>query len=113
MGLSARAMRRYRIFKTQGYYISIIYTPNLELAIIVFDQEREQGRFRESNEGARESNEGARGSIEGALREQRGSKGEHCGAVQERSRWEPKLAALYSTIVARIIYDVCQHYCLA
>ena len=47
-------------------YIYIIYTPNLGLGITVFDQEREQGRFRGSSEGAR-------GSIEGALREQEGA----------------------------------------
>ena len=34
-------------------YIYIIYTPNLGLGITVFDQEREQGRFRGSSEGAR------------------------------------------------------------
>jgi len=36
--------------------------------VVVFDLEREQGRFKGSSEGAR-------GSIEGASREQQGSKG--------------------------------------
>jgi len=76
------------------------------LVIALPGREREQGRFRGSSEGAG-------GSTEGALREQRGSKGEHCGAVQRRSRWEPELAALYPAIAARIIYDVRQHCCLA
>ena len=40
-------------------YIYIIYTPNLELRIAVSVREREQGRFRGSNEGARGSSEGA------------------------------------------------------
>ena len=30
----------------------ITYTPNLGLRVTIFDQEREQGRFRGSNEGA-------------------------------------------------------------
>ncbi len=47
-------------------YIYTIYTLNLGFGITVFDEEREQGRFRGSSEGARGSNEGARGSTEGA-----------------------------------------------
>ena len=49
------------------YYIYIIYTPNLGLAIAVFDQEREHGRFR--------------GSSEGAAREQRGSTMGQCAGA--------------------------------
>ena len=47
-------------------YICIIYTPNLGLGIAILGQEREQGRFRGSSEGARGSNEGARGSTMGS-----------------------------------------------
>ncbi len=47
-------------------YTYIIYTPNLGLGIAVFDQEREQSRFRGSIEGAGGSSEGARESIEEA-----------------------------------------------
>lgn len=54
----------------------IIYTPNLGLAIAIFDREREQGRFKGSNERARGRNKGAsrehRGSIKG-IRGVRGS----------------------------------------
>ena len=50
MGLRAGAMRRYRIFETRGYYIYIIYTPNLGFAIAVLGREREQGRFKRSSE---------------------------------------------------------------
>jgi len=39
-------------------YRYIIYTPNLGFAITRLDQEREQGRFRGSNEGGRGSTEG-------------------------------------------------------
>ena len=42
-----------------------IYTPNLGLRVAVSVREREQGRFRGSNEGARGSSEGAGGSILG------------------------------------------------
>ena len=49
-GLSAGATRRCRRSKTRGYYIYIIYTPNLGLAITILDQEREQGCFRGSSE---------------------------------------------------------------
>ena len=63
MGLSAGVMRRYRIFETRGYYICIIYTPNLGLGISFFDQEREQSRFK--------------GSTEGVIGEQRGAAREH------------------------------------
>jgi len=58
------------LFEIRGYYIYIIYTPNLGYEIVVFAREREQGRFRESNEGAQREHEGALreywGSIEGA-----------------------------------------------
>jgi hypothetical protein len=40
-------------------YIYIIYTPNLGLAIALFDWEREQGRFRGSSEGAQREYGGA------------------------------------------------------
>jgi len=60
-------------------YIYIIYTPNLGLGITVFDQEREQGCFRGSNEGARGSTGGARGSTGGAPREQGGARGSTMG----------------------------------
>jgi len=59
---------------SDNIYIYIIYTPNLGLGITVFDQEREQGRFRGSNEGAR-------GSTGGAPREQGGAPGEQEGAL--------------------------------
>ncbi len=59
-------------------YIYIIYTPNLEWANAVFDQEREQGR---------KSSEGARGRSKGASREHQRSTG---SAAQKK----PKLAAL-------------------
>jgi len=45
----------------KGSYIYIIYTPNLGLAITVFDREREHGRFRGSSEGVRGSSGGVRG----------------------------------------------------
>ena len=65
-------------FMLQEYiYICIIYTPNLGLIIVVFDQEERQDRFRESNERARErsekalrEHEKARRSIEKAKRKQ-------------------------------------------
>ena len=63
-------------------YIYIIYTPNLGLEIAVFDQEREQGRFRGSIEGATGEQEGARGSSEGARREQEGALWGSAGAQQ-------------------------------
>ncbi len=82
-------------------YIYIIYTPNLGFEIAVSVREREQGRFRGSNEGARGRSKGApgehggaRGSIEGALREHGGTpreQREHNGAVQGRSRLGPKM----------------------
>ena len=78
----------------RGCYIYIIYTPNLGLGIDLPGREREQSHFRGSSEGAG-------GSTDGALTEQRGS------------RWEPELAALYPAIVARVIYDLRQHCCLA
>ncbi len=56
-------------------YIYIIYTPNLGLVITAFDREREQGRFRGSNEGAG-------GEHPGSKREQRGSRGEHRGSTE-------------------------------
>ncbi len=76
----------------KDYYIYIIYTSNLEFKIVVSIWEREQSRFRESNEGARERSKGASrkheeawGSIEGALRE-------HGGTSREQR--EPKAALL-------------------
>ncbi len=86
------------MLKRLDIYIYIIYTPNLGLGIAVFDGEREQGRFRGSSEGARGSSEGAGGSSEGATRE-------HHGAVQGRSRWEPKMASSYPAIAAHVIYN--------
>lgn len=71
-------------------YIYIICTPNLELGITVFDQEREQGRFR-----GRGSNEGARGSA-----------GRAFGRSKDRRFWllrEPDLAAPYLAVVAPMI----------
>jgi len=62
VGPSAGAIRRCRIFETRGYYIYIIYTPNLGLEIAVSVREREQGRFRGSSEGAPGEQGGARGS---------------------------------------------------
>ena len=62
-------------------YVYIIYTPNLGLGITRFDQEREQGRFRGSNEGAGGSIEGARESTE-APREQEGALEGSAGAQQ-------------------------------
>ena len=47
----------------RGRYI--LYTPNLGFEIAVPGREKEQGRFRGSNEGAGGSTEGARGSTEG------------------------------------------------
>ena len=52
-GLSARVMRRYHILETQGYYIYIIYTPNLGFAIAILGREKEQGHFRGNKEGAK------------------------------------------------------------
>ena len=49
--------------------IYIIYTPNLGLEITVPGWKREQGRFRESSEGARGSNE----RVEGSTKRVRGS----------------------------------------
>ena len=46
-------------------YIYNIYTPNLGLEIAILGLEREQGRFKESTEGARGSIEGVRGSTIG------------------------------------------------
>jgi len=44
--------------------------------------------------GSRAALEGAAREQGGALREHRGSKGEHYGAMQGRSRWEPKMGPL-------------------
>ena len=91
MGVSGGAKRRPLIQRPVtcwpqfGDNIYIIYTPNLGLAITVFDREREQGRFRGSSEGARGSNEGAGGSTEehgGAAREQGGALWGSAGAQQ-------------------------------
>ena len=72
-------------------------TPNLGLGIAVSVREREQGRFRGSNEGARRrsegaggSNEGARGRSEGAGGSSEGAggaPGEHRGAAREQRIW--------------------------
>ena len=67
-----------------GYYIYIIYTPNLGLEIAVPGQEREQGRFRGSSEGAKGSNEGAGGSTEGAGGSNEGARGSIEGASREQ-----------------------------
>ena len=53
-------------FRVYNIYIYIIYTPNLGSEIILFDREKEQGRFKGSSERARGRSEGAWGSIEGA-----------------------------------------------
>jgi len=55
--------------------IYIIYTPNLGLGLVVFDREREQGRFKGSIEGVR-------GSIRGAMEAPREYRGEQRGAVE-------------------------------
>jgi len=67
--------RESRVTHFEDYYIYIIYTPNLGLVITAFDREREQGRFRGSNEGAG-------GEHPGSKREQRGSRGEHRGSTE-------------------------------
>ncbi len=67
-----------RLIRTK-LYIYHIYTPNLGFGITVFDQEREQGRFRGSSEGARGSNEGAGGSSEGAGGSSEGARGSTMG----------------------------------
>ncbi len=54
-------------------YISIIYTPNLGFGNALFDQEREQGRFRGSNEGVRGRSKGAPREHGGASRERGGA----------------------------------------
>ena len=72
-------------------YIYIIYTPSLGIGVAVSDQEREQGRFGGSGEGARGRSGGAwrehGGAPEGAEREH--------GAVQGRSMWERKMDFLH------------------
>ena len=95
-------------------YIYIIYTPNLGSEITLFDREREQGRFRESSEGARGRSKGAPGEQRGSTGEQRGSTGEHGGAASEqggRSKrakvlapQEPDLAAPYPATAAPVVY---------
>lgn len=50
-------------------YIYITYIPNLGLEIAVSVRDREQGRFRGSNEGARVRSKGASGEHGGASRE--------------------------------------------
>ena len=77
MVLSAGSMRRYCICETREYYIYIIYTPNLGLEIAVPGREREQGRFRESTEGARGRSGGVSREHEGASREHGGASTEH------------------------------------
>ena len=72
-GLSARAIRQYYILETRGYYIYIIYTPNLGWGIAVLGRKREQGRLRGSIEGARGRSKGALGEHGGAMREQEGA----------------------------------------
>ena len=78
-GLSAGVMWRCYIFETRGYYIYIIYTPNLGLGIP--GREREQGRFRGSNEGARREHRGSKGEHRGSTGAQQGSMSEHEGAL--------------------------------
>ena len=60
--------------------IYIIYTLNLGLEIAVLAQEREQGRFKGSSEGAGGSTGGGKGA---ATREQ-GEQGEQGGAAGEQ-----------------------------
>ena len=88
-------------------YIYIIYTPNLGLGIAVFDREREQGRFKGSNEGAKgrskgavREHKGAQRGQERALREQ----GEHYRAVQGRSKWEPEMEPSVSAGAAILVF---------
>ena len=68
--------------------IYIICTPNLGLEIAILGLEREQGRFKESIEGARARSGGALGKHEGSIEVARG---EHYRAVQGRSRREPEI----------------------
>ena len=56
-------------------YICIVYTPNLGLAVVIFDWEREQDRFRGSTERARRSIKRVEGSIEGIGGRTEGSRG--------------------------------------
>ena len=49
-----------RFFSIKVLYIYVIYIPDLKLRIAVSEQERKQGRFRGSNEGAIESTMGQR-----------------------------------------------------
>ena len=60
--------------RTRGYvhvytYTYIIYIPNLGFSIAVFDQEREQGRFRGSSEGASREHWGSTRGHGGVARE--------------------------------------------
>ena len=80
-------------------YIYIIYTPNLGFGIALFDQEREQGRFRGSNEGAR-------GRSKGAPREHRGVSSEHGGAGTGAQHREPELEFSYPALPAYIHFIV-------
>lgn len=57
----------HSVFPVDNLYIYTIYTPNLGSGIAILGQEREQGCFRGSSEGAWGSTEGAWGSIKGAL----------------------------------------------
>ena len=50
---SVQASKESFIIFVVYIYIYIIYTPNLGSGIAVFVQEREQGRFKGSSEGAR------------------------------------------------------------
>ena len=70
---------RCRTFEMRGYYIYIIYTPNLGLEIVVPGQEREQGRFRGSNKGVRGSNKRAEGSTKRLGRSNKGARGSTVG----------------------------------
>ena len=75
----------------QDYYIYIIYTPNLGLWITRFDREREQGRFRGSNEEARRRSKGVLREQEGSREskgEQKASTREHGGALRRKKRAE-------------------------
>ena len=72
-------------------YIYIIYTPNLGLAIAVFDQEREQGRFRGSSEEAKGSSEGAKRRSERARGSSEKAAKEHEKAAREQKSAARKL----------------------
>lgn len=86
-----------------------IFTLNLGLGIAILGLEREQGRFRESTEGARGRSGGVSRKHGGATRdaqgEHRGSKREHYGAVQGRSRWQPEMAPSLSAWATIFVFQ--------